>query len=102
MANIASNRVGAGLVFDYVRANWPAMVDRFGLNERYFGNMIPAITSTFSTEMRLKEMKDFFAQYPEAGAGAMARKIALERVQNNIKWLETNSKSVSDWFNENT
>lgn len=44
-------------------------------------------------------MNEFFAKFPEAGAGAAARKQALETVANNIKWLEVNKASVADWLN---
>lgn len=101
MASIAANRVGEPLVWDYVRTHWPEMVDRFGLNERYLGQMIPAVTKRFTTEIRLKEMQDFFAKYPEAGAGARSRVSALQTVQKNIKWLDSNLQSVTDWLTSN-
>lgn len=44
-------------------------------------------------------MKDFFAKYPEAGAGESARKQALEKVSNNIKWLANNKDSIEKWLN---
>lgn len=33
MGQIASNRNGEALVWDYVRENWPKLVDRFGIGE---------------------------------------------------------------------
>lgn len=101
MAAIANNRVGEPLVWDYVRLHWPEMVARFGLNERYLGQLIPSITNNFASEIRLKEMKDFFAQYPDAGAGARSRIGALQTVQKNIKWLNTNLQPLSDWLRAN-
>lgn len=101
MASIAANKVGEPLVWDYVRTHWPEMVSRFGLNERYLGSMIPSITRQFATEIRLKEMKEFFAKYPDAGAGARARITAVETVQKNIKWLNSNLKPLSEWLKEN-
>lgn len=101
MTYIAANRVGETLVWDYVRTNWDEMVKRFGLNERYLGKLIPDISRNFATQMRLSEMKEFFAKYPDAGAGALSRKIALEKIQQNIKWLDSNLQSLSDWLNVN-
>lgn len=43
-------------------------------------------------------MKAFFEKYPEAGAGKAGRKIALEVVSNNIKWLERHEASINDWL----
>lgn len=98
---IANNRVGEPLVWDYVRMQWPEMVARFGLNERYLGSMIPSISDRFSTEMRLQEMKEFFKKYPDAGAGERSRVSALETVQKNIKWLKSNLEPLSDWLSSN-
>ncbi|XP_055901791.1 uncharacterized protein LOC129938333 [Eupeodes corollae] len=95
---IAANPVGESIVWNYVRENWPKLVDRFGLNERYLGSMIPSITSRFSTQTQLDEMQEFFNKYPEAGAGTAARVRALETVKNNIKWLEENKDKVGDWL----
>ncbi|GJQ82073.1 hypothetical protein Trydic_g6945 [Trypoxylus dichotomus] len=98
MQYIAANPIGTSIVWDYVRENWEQLVDRFGLNERYLGRMIPSITRTFATNTKLQEMKDFFAKYPDAGAGASARVQALETVENNIKWLEKNTEVVESWL----
>ncbi|XP_053945175.1 glutamyl aminopeptidase-like [Anastrepha ludens] len=97
---IAANPVGEPLVWDYVREHWPDLVNRFGLNERYLGNMIPSITSRFDKQTKLEEMEQFFAKYPEAGAGAAARVRALETVKNNIAWLANNKDNIGEWLNK--
>lgn len=94
---IAANPVGESIVWDYVRENWQKLVDRFTLNERYLGRLIPTISSTFARQVKLDEMNAFFAKYPEAGAGETARKEALQRVENNIQWLENNGDEVLKW-----
>lgn len=55
----------------------------------------------FATELRLQEMKDFFASRPEAGAGTASRKIALEAVENNIKFIRNYSNDIQSWLNVN-
>lgn len=95
---IAANPIGESIVWDYVRENWLNLVERFGLNERYLGSMIPSITSRFSTQTKLEEMQYFFAKYPEAGAGTAARVRALETVKNNIAWLDNNLDLVRQWL----
>uniref|UniRef100_T1PDR7 glutamyl aminopeptidase n=1 Tax=Musca domestica TaxID=7370 RepID=T1PDR7_MUSDO len=97
---IAQNRIGQALVWDYVRENWPRLVERFGINERYLGRMIPSITSRFASQTKLDEMEAFFTKYPEGGAGTAARKEALENVKNNKKWLEENQEQVRKWLAE--
>ncbi|XP_044317726.1 glutamyl aminopeptidase isoform X2 [Drosophila rhopaloa] len=95
---ISTNPVGQSLVWDYVRQNWEQLVERFGINERTLGRLIPTITARFSTQTKLEEMQQFFTKYPEAGAGTAARQQALETVKANIKWLTVNKAQVGEWL----
>ncbi|XP_019765987.2 glutamyl aminopeptidase isoform X2 [Dendroctonus ponderosae] len=95
---ISANPTGTDLVWDFVRQNWEYLVERFTLNDRYLGAMIRTITAKFATESKLLEMEEFFAKYPNAGAGATARKTALETVKHNIKWLSTYRSTVESWI----
>ncbi|XP_039751351.1 glutamyl aminopeptidase isoform X2 [Pararge aegeria] len=100
LSSISSNPNGTELVWNNVRENWPKLVERFTLNSRYLGSLIPSITDSFNTDQRLKEMEQLFAQYPEAGAGESSRLRALETVRNNIKWAATHQDVVSAWLEE--
>ena len=46
-------------------------------------------------------MKAFFKKYPEAGAGAQNRKIALETVESNIRFRESHAKEIHSWLQNN-
>nr|APA34011.1 seminal fluid protein [Nilaparvata lugens] len=86
---ISSYPVGNKAVWKFVRENWSYLVNRFTLNDRQLGRLIPAISVSYGSEEKLKELKDFFALHPDSGAGEAGRKIALEQIQNNINWLKT-------------
>lgn len=92
------NRVGEPIVWDFVRNEWLNLVDRFTLNDRYMARMISEVTKKFATPQRLDEMEAFFQKYPDAGAGANYRKIALETVRNNINFVETNKAIIDSWL----
>jgi glutamyl aminopeptidase len=101
--SIASNSpIGRQLVWDYLRSNWEYLVERFTVNDKRLGKYVSSISISFATETRLKEMLDFFAKYPDYGAGENARNQALENVRNNIKWLEMHENNVLNWFNSNS
>nr|XP_033341698.1 glutamyl aminopeptidase-like [Megalopta genalis] len=68
LSAISNNLVGTPLVWNWVRSNCELFVNRYSLSVRYFGALIPSITKTFATKMKLKEIEDFFAKYPEASA----------------------------------
>ncbi|XP_063912999.1 aminopeptidase A-like isoform X2 [Zophobas morio] len=95
---IAANPIGTPIVWDYVRENWKYLVDRFTLNDRYLGRLIPSITSRFAITTKIEEMQHFFAKNPDAGAGAAARVQALETVTNNVKWLSKYQSVVEQWI----
>nr|XP_042907730.1 uncharacterized protein LOC107439767 isoform X3 [Parasteatoda tepidariorum] len=98
LISIAGNSMGRTLVWNFVRENWPRLVERFTLNDRTMGFAIKAICSYFTTPAELEEMKSFFAEYPDAGAGKRGRQQALETVQNNIRWLKTYKESIKAWL----
>ncbi|XP_059482028.1 glutamyl aminopeptidase-like isoform X2 [Neocloeon triangulifer] len=99
LQTMSDNPLGSSLVWDYVRDNWDKLVERFTLNSRSLGRMIPRITQNFDTQDRLDEMKAFFAKYPNAGAGASAREQALERVESNIQWVSLYYGEIESWLN---
>lgn len=100
LGNIANNPIGRPLVWDHVRNNWDQLVSRFGLNSRVLGRLIPTITSSFSTQIKLDEMTAFFEKYPDAGAGAASRKEANENVKNNMIWVQQNAGEINNWLVE--
>ncbi|XP_044761271.1 glutamyl aminopeptidase isoform X3 [Coccinella septempunctata] len=99
---MSRNPIGVPIVWDYVRENWDVFIKRFTLNSRYLGEMIPAVTSRFSTKIKLSEMQSFFKAYPEGGAGTAARERALENVKNNIVWLSKYKDTVEKWISANS
>ncbi|XP_063969459.1 glutamyl aminopeptidase-like [Lytechinus pictus] len=98
---VGDNPVGNPIAWDWARVRWPEIVAKFGIGSRSLGRMMPGLTEFYSTELSLQEMKDFFEEYPEGGAGSRGRQQALERVQGNINWVETNADVVHQWLQEN-
>lgn len=97
---ISENPDGTSLVWDWVRKNWEWLVSRYTLNDRYLGQLIPAVTKSFATQIKLDEMKRFFEQYPDAGAGANSRAKALDTVSWNIGWLSRAPPAIDKWYKD--
>ena len=70
-----SFKLGLPIVWNFLRDEWSYLVERFSLNDRYLGRMPKYIGSTFASQFRLNEMKDFFKKYPDAGAGIIVFEI---------------------------
>ena len=98
LSYISNNPAGNLLVWNFVQSEWTYLVDRFSLNDRYLGRLPKSVVQDFSTEFELKQVTDFFEENPEAGAGARARKQAVEQIKNNIKWLKDHREVVHNWL----
>lgn len=95
---ISFNKYGKTMAWDWTRLNWEYLVERYTLNDRNFGRLISRITDSFNTELQLWQMESFFDLYPEAGAGEMPRKQALETLKNNIEWVQQNKEEIRAWL----
>ncbi|KAH8247669.1 hypothetical protein KR038_007750 [Drosophila bunnanda] len=98
MQNIAANPVGEPVVWEYYREHWPKLAARFTLTNRNFGRLISQITQNFAGTVKLEEVQQFYAKYPEAGAGANSRLEAIETIKYNIEWLARNRDDITDWL----
>ena len=63
--------IGNPIVWKFVREEWPNLVNRFSLNDRYLGRLPSYIASGYNTKLELEELNAFFAKYPDAGAGKL-------------------------------
>lgn len=95
---MTTNPLGRSLVWDWARVNWPKLVDRFNLNNRYLGRMIPGIVHFFNTPFQLQEVESFFSRHPIAGAGERGRSQALDQIRANIAWMDRNIADIGHWL----
>lgn len=98
LTNLSENPVAQSIVWEWVQTNWERLVDRYTINERTLGRVIPNITKRFSTQSRLDQLEAFFVKYPEAGAGAAAREEARETITTNIRWMTVNKPIIQAWL----
>ena len=100
LSYLSSNPIGNMLVWNFVQSEWQYLLDRFGVNNRYLGRIPKTVAGDFSTQFQLKQVKDLFTAYPNAGAGTRARKQALEEIENNIKWQEQHLNDIEQWLKQ--
>ncbi|KAM6428983.1 glutamyl aminopeptidase [Rhynochetos jubatus] len=98
---ISYNTYGKTMAWDWIRLNWPYLVDRFTINDRNLGRVV-TITQTYNTELQLWQMENFFEKYPNAGAGELPRSQSIEQVKNNIEWLKVNKEEIRMWLEAQT
>uniref|UniRef100_A0A8D2L122 Aminopeptidase n=1 Tax=Varanus komodoensis TaxID=61221 RepID=A0A8D2L122_VARKO len=95
---ISYNSYGKTMAWDWVRINWEYLVARYTLNDRNLGRLASRITEMFNTDLQLWQMENFFAKYPNAGAGEASRKQAIETVKSNIEWLKKHREEIATWL----
>lgn len=98
---VSRNKYGKTMAWDWVTLNWDNLVNRYTINDRNLGRLPSRITGTYNTELQLWKMEHFFALNPNAGAGEMPRKQALETVRNNIEWMKRNLEEIKLWLENN-
>ncbi|KAF4105637.1 glutamyl aminopeptidase [Onychostoma macrolepis] len=98
---VSRNPHGKTMAWDWMTLNWDYLVNRYTINDRNLGRLPSRITSTYNTNIQLWKMEHFFALHPNAGAGEMPRKQAIETVKNNIEWINRNLDEIRFWLDNN-
>ncbi|XP_051773959.1 glutamyl aminopeptidase [Ctenopharyngodon idella] len=98
---VSRNAYGKAMAWDWMTLNWDYLVNRYTINDRNLGRLPSRITGTYNTELQLWKMEHFFALNPNAGAGEMPRKQAIETVKNNIEWMQRNREEIRVWLESN-
>ncbi|XP_076831506.1 glutamyl aminopeptidase isoform X2 [Brachyhypopomus gauderio] len=98
---VSLSKDGESMAWDWVTLNWDYLVNRYTINDRNLGRLLTRISTSYNTELQLWKMKNFFALHPNAGAGEMPRKQALETARNNMEWVRRNREEIQLWLDSN-
>ena len=86
---------GAEFMFKYLRDYWQHLVSRYGRYSIQLGELTIDVVVNYATNYnQLREVKQFFTDNPLNGTGTRAREIALELIENNIKWRSLNPENL--------
>uniref|UniRef100_A0A3Q3ESM7 Aminopeptidase n=1 Tax=Labrus bergylta TaxID=56723 RepID=A0A3Q3ESM7_9LABR len=99
---IARNVVGMPLAWNFVRAKWSYIFQQYGRGSFSFARLVNGITTRFSTDFELQELKKFKEDNVHVGFGSasLAVEQAIEKTTTNIKWVTANKAGVLTWFTE--
>ncbi|KAM7423677.1 hypothetical protein PAMA_000167 [Pampus argenteus] len=99
---IARNVVGMPLAWNFVRARWSYIFQQYGKGSFSLLKLIGDITSRFSTEFELQELRKFKEDNLHTGFGSatMSLEQAIERTISNIKWMTENKAHVLNCLTE--
>ncbi|XP_068228789.1 LOW QUALITY PROTEIN: aminopeptidase N-like [Palaemon carinicauda] len=93
---VAKNPVGRPLAWTYLRDNWQKIHKYFGkANKR----VLKSVTAGFNTKQQLREVKLFQEEHEDdLGAASRAVENAIERITNDIAWMDNNYQNIVDWL----
>ncbi|XP_076589916.1 alanyl (membrane) aminopeptidase-like b [Chaetodon auriga] len=93
---IAKNVVGQALAWNFIRANW-----KYIRRGDTLSMLIEGVTSRFSTQFELEELKRF-AKDHDLGVATMAVNQAIQQTQVNIQWVSEHKDIILEWFERET
>lgn len=99
IARIAKNKIGTRMAKDFVKKNWKRLFKKYNEHGRDMGRLV----SVFEKGKTISDLHEAgeFLRNRELAAGKMSAKRALANIYSNMKWLDSNEKTVVQWFDDN-
>jgi puromycin-sensitive aminopeptidase len=97
VAGVAANPHGRHLAWEFAQAKWPEFDRRYGGGGFLLTRLIEAVTSSFTTLAKEREVAEFFLAHPVPSATRTVQQ-CLERIRINTRWLFRNRMDVAAWL----
>ncbi len=96
LASVLGNSKGRSLAWEFVKKNWPTLLERYGTGGHSLSRLISA-TSGFTTREAYNDLKKFFKTHPAPGATRAVEQV-LEKIDGNIRYLAREGKNIDIWL----
>uniref|UniRef100_A0A8C9VGY1 Aminopeptidase n=1 Tax=Scleropages formosus TaxID=113540 RepID=A0A8C9VGY1_SCLFO len=101
LVSVSRNPKGYRRAWDFLRANWERLLNKFDLGSPAIAHMVTGVTGQFSTREMLEEVQHFFSSLrKETGAGLRCLQQALESIEENIRWMDKNLPLLKAWLDK--
>ncbi|KAK3575959.1 hypothetical protein CHS0354_019277 [Potamilus streckersoni] len=95
---ISKNPIGQSLAWDLITSRWDYFIREYSDSLFLLRNMVIGVTGTFTTNEKLKQLKEFVERTLNLGTARTAFEQAVEKVKANIKWIDDNYPNVNSWL----
>lgn len=95
--NVAVNRHGRELAWQFLQENWAEFNRRYGDGLFLLRHLISSCTEDFVSEEKAQEVEAFFRDHPVPAASRTIKQ-SLERIRSNAAWLARDREHVQHWF----
>nr|XP_055063413.1 endoplasmic reticulum aminopeptidase 1 isoform X2 [Misgurnus anguillicaudatus] len=97
--SVSKNQKGYKLAWEFLKANWGKLVKKFDLGSSAISRMAVGVTNQYSTREMLEEIQSFFSSLtPEQGSELRSIQQALQKIQENIRWMDKNVPLLKVWL----
>jgi len=94
ISSVSANPLGKELAWDFVRENWHI----FNIGGSYNpGNIIAAVAENFHSELRYREVEDFF-KINKAQSSVSTVEQTLEKIRNNIYFVSHHVNDICNYL----
>lgn len=101
LVSISRNPHGYKLAWDFLRANWHILIEKFDLGSNIISFVVNGVTNQYSTREMLDEVRRFFSSLTEdSGSELRCIQQTYETIEDNIRWMDTNLPLLQDWLNK--
>uniref|UniRef100_A0A667XZX8 Aminopeptidase n=1 Tax=Myripristis murdjan TaxID=586833 RepID=A0A667XZX8_9TELE len=102
VVSISKNPRGYKLAWDFLRANWHALIKKsvFDLGSHSIAHLVTGVTGQYSTREMLDEVRSFFDSLTEeTGSEMRCIQQTYETIEENIRWMDTHLPLLQAWLN---
>ena len=100
ISTVAAQPAGRSLAWAWVKANWAALMARYGGGGFALSNLVSSTASPFNSEASAADIVAWYAVNPVPGA-VVPLAIALENVRTRAAWLQSNDLAgVCSWLQQ--
>ena len=98
--SVATNSIGRDLVWNWLRNDWTQISSYYDpKSSKTISRVIQTITSNFNTQLKLKELQEFYDEKgAELGRAKRNTLISLQNVKANVKWMKDNYQKITSWL----
>ncbi|XP_053726142.1 endoplasmic reticulum aminopeptidase 1b [Synchiropus splendidus] len=101
VVSVSRNPVGYKLAWDFLRANWHTLIQKFELGSHTLSYMVRGVTDKYSTREMLQEVQSFFNSLTEeTGSELRCIQQSYETIMDNIRWMDSNLPLLQSWLDK--
>ena len=95
LIGVANNNLALPTAWEYLKQNWSKILNISG--DGFQLNYIVSLPSYFQSKERYEEVENYYSENP-VDAASMSMNQTLEKIQNNIFWIDFNLKKFKNYL----